>query len=517
MYYKSYNNKKSLICSDCNLDPPTNIFHKLPALESVIFSDCNINDIAHNHFENAKYLKSLDLSHNHIEVINSNLFLHTPEIEIIDFSYNQIVHIGKDAFRDRNKLNTIILSYNNITIISPSLFSTNSLATLELNFNSINEIEPNFFNFDTLEKLSVDSNFIADVNNLIKANHTWNLLRFSNNPTKEIHQTDIYSKYLYLSNTNITECTINSFIRILDVSFNKISIVKVSNNTKLMELNLSHNNFSEISNLTTLEYLTELDLSFNPIKNIKLDSFANMNRLIKLNLKNSGLKTIQYGLFSHQENLQFFDISMNQLARLDLNVLVSLNQLREFYINDNNFTELEHLNDIKSILPELRKISLANNPFDCETLATFIKIFNIHQIEFDNGRISSLTKHEINVKGISCQLNDFKNHTEIIKIIEIATVKPIDQNDGKQINFTLASLQVLETELIKLKSSFNANTSIVLENQNIIKTSCIYLMVLLSMLTLSCLYVFRGKCFKFTEKQNYSFLNQIKSTDQSSV
>jgi hypothetical protein len=99
--------------------------------------------------------------------------------------------------------------------------------------------------------------------------------------------------------------------------------------------------------------------------------------------------------------LKVLNISDNSLGQLDIHWFLSFEKLEEFYMSGNKLRKIENLSQIKTIFPDLKKISISNNDFDCSYLVEIVKFMKLSEIEivrFDAPPIH----HEINVKGIRC-------------------------------------------------------------------------------------------------------------------
>lgn len=144
----------------------------------------------------------------------------------------------------------------------------------------------------------------------------------------------------------------------------------------LTKLNVSHNNISSLQPLRSLSTLRHLDVSFNRIDPLPLDTFARMRNLATLNLCDSGLTadSIEHGLFAGPAStLQALDISYNRLRTLDWSVLTVLGQLHTLHVDGNQLTDLRGLAFGGGFAQRLQRIGIADNPFNCTYLASVVE------------------------------------------------------------------------------------------------------------------------------------------------
>ncbi len=147
--------------------------------------------------------------------------------------------------------------------------------------------------------------------------------------------------------------------------------------------------------------LVELDLSKNFLGPLNISIFSKLTKLEVLNLKGTNISNIQLGTFSHQHSLKVLNISDNQIGEIDLHWFLSLDRLEELYLSGNELRKIENLSQIKKIFPDLKKISISNNDFDCSYLVEIVKFMKLSSIEVIHYDAPPI-RHVINVKGIRC-------------------------------------------------------------------------------------------------------------------
>lgn len=137
-------------------------------------------------------------------------------------------------------------------------------------------------------------------------------------------------------------------LKVLDLSNNELSAIKLPSFFQLRKLDLRGNNLRSIS-ITDLQELEHFDLVNESLGAIEL---PHLPRLRLLNLANNLLETIE---MPHLPQLEDLDLAYNQLKSANL---INLHQLHNLYLNNNKLTRLNLSN-----LPELRELHLNNNAF----------------------------------------------------------------------------------------------------------------------------------------------------------
>ncbi len=146
-------------------------------------------------------------------------------------------------------------------------------------------------------------------------------------------------------------------LRTLKLQNNKIIDLKINLNVK--NLDLSNNRLENLqdNDLFHAENLEELDLSNNYLGPLNISLFSKLTNLEVLNLRGTNISNIQFGTFSHQHALRVLIISDNSLGQLDLHWFAALDKLEVFYMSGNRLKKIENLSQIKTIFPDLKKIS----------------------------------------------------------------------------------------------------------------------------------------------------------------
>ncbi len=150
-------------------------------------------------------------------------------------------------------------------------------------------------------------------------------------------------------------------------SYNQLSEIDLSSNTKLIKIYASHNKLTSI-NISKNELLTNFDASFNQLESIDLSNNTKLKEIIlwdnKLKSIDVSKNTLVTYLDCDTNNLSELDITANtaletiyccesQLTTLDLS---KNSALKYFYISGNKISALDFSNN-----PEIKEIECQNN------------------------------------------------------------------------------------------------------------------------------------------------------------
>lgn len=402
------NLKTELIFDNCKLYTiPLQLFNTYPKLRIIYGFYIYLENITKENFRFAYHLEILDLSKNNIRKLENLTFSWTYNLEYIDLSGNQIEEIQTLAFYGAHELKHLYLQNNKINEIKNGTFhNTLKLKTLKLNNNNLKFIQTKLFLFNiNLLDIYLNNNEINEIDiNIVRYIKNINQFKISNNSIENFNYIIVNGISIDVRHTNAMGCYCGERTQIMKASNNQISFILIDkNSTNLIELNLSHNKLINIYNLTNLNELKLLDLSFNQINDINLNTFKKMSKLEYLNLKNSGLKQITFGLFTNKLNLQLLDLSNNNLNTIELNWFASMRTLNELFIDGNNLTEID-FNKIRQFFPNLIRISISNNNWNCMSLSNAINDLENAKIEIVLKNNDDLIKNDTNVHGIPCQI-----------------------------------------------------------------------------------------------------------------
>jgi hypothetical protein len=176
------------------------------------------------------------------------------------------------------------------------------------------------------------------------------------------------------------------------------SFPAISNGSKIISLNLSHNKIADVEKVAvdTMPNIQSLDLSNNQIKTLNLSIFDKLTKLISLILTQNNLEVIGPGsfpqmngkgseillnrnkltridaqTFKNSTRVTVIDLSGNKISSIDSKAFDACNMLTKLNLSDNQLTNIA---DIR--FRGLHYLDISNNSvsyFDIEVLPSTIK------------------------------------------------------------------------------------------------------------------------------------------------
>lgn len=397
---------------------PKLIFRQFDKLEKLEMTHQEVKTLTKLDFQHAENLKYLNLSHNAISYVGIHTFSSAPNLEIIDLSHNQLKDISYFAFNKLKVLQELILSRNQLTHMKPS-WITPSLKSLILDHNSISHVSGTFSSDIQLESLILSYNMLTDISLFNISSEKIQHFDISNNPLNGNNEPiELKHGYTDLSETGSTFCYIGFDVVILKAKHNNISTILAKNDAfienfllaellleevfttnrnfdtemveigddendyLLEELYLEHNFITTISKLSKFSKLRKIDLSYNHLERLDLETFAALNRLQEIDLSHNKIRSIDYIEFwQNTQSVEYVDISYNQMNTFELK-FASPN-LIELHIEGLGLTDIE-LTDITFMATRLQKLGLHDNNFNCVYLKNIVMLLNLEGVSVDS-------------------------------------------------------------------------------------------------------------------------------------
>ncbi|MGB1205702.1 MAG: leucine-rich repeat domain-containing protein [Chitinophagales bacterium] len=204
---------------------------------------------------------------------------------------------------------------------------------------------------------------------------------------------------------------------------NKVPRLEECTHLKELELDLHHNQISNISCLAKLSNLSSLDLSDNQISDISC--LAKLSNLSSLFLRDNQISDISFlaklenlstlDLHSNQisdisclaklENLSTLDLSFNQIS--DISCLAKLENLSSLYLRSNQISDISCL----AKLENLSSLYLRSNQIS--NISCLAKLENLNTLDLDYNKISDISLAFLNslpkLKYLYLYQNPIKN------------------------------------------------------------------------------------------------------------
>ncbi|CAH1164198.1 unnamed protein product [Phaedon cochleariae] len=421
---------------------------------------------------------SLDLSYNNIQEFNET-YLNCFSISI-DLSYNRLntlYLISKLSSRQKDRVD---IKRNNVFSVGDSGFTCNELYTTSL-INATMSIE---------NVLSLHSSNIGILNRSV-----WDISKFEigSSYSSSYGQLDLsnasisnISQYFFdnrdepigllnLSHNNINSLEHGIFrnliIRSLDLSFSGIKNVSGNSFEGLRDfknLKLAGNQMETIQNICkSATELTSIDLSFNKLQSIDLDTFASCTQLNTLNISNSVMNFIEPGILSSLISLRVIDLSSSNITYLKAFTFSNSSTIKQIDLSNNNLKILEnnvfynlsvetlklsnsHIYYISgkafNYLYNLRLLDLSGCRLTNIEEDSFFNLPLIREIDLSNNYLISIPTHAFrNMKGLSLNLS--RNRIESL-------------NDNAFENVELNYLDLSSNRLSGINTNSVTNTSI---------------------------------------------------------
>ncbi|XP_058457834.1 insulin-like growth factor-binding protein complex acid labile subunit [Malaya genurostris] len=428
---------------------PRILFTSFPELQNLDATRTQLENINKYTFEHAKELRFLNLSNNQLTVLNNFVFKGCDKLVKLDLSNNRISDIKDKALGDAIKVDHLDLSDNSLSELNETLFSKLSLLSfLSLANNRLKVLNDHLFdNCTMMAYLDLKGNQIQTLSDYLLNSLT-------------------YLRTLVVDSNKLTTLRIPQQLTKLFASKNQLSSVYADEPEKsqLYALSLSKNKLTSIRNITVLENITVLDLSFNAIGPLNLTTFLKLKKLVDLNLEATQLTTLEHGLFTQQSKLRRLDISYNFLRKLDLTVMTSQPGLERLYIDGNGLLEINY-EHVPELFQNLTYLGLFANAWNCSYLTALVRFCNRNGIVVSSSKTYGEMSYMTNVQGIYCASSD----KDRIYFQPSSAVWHEDDNfnSGKdvQLELTVGNISSTEfeyklmVELLDMIKSVNATSS----------------------------------------------------------
>ncbi|RWS28413.1 uncharacterized protein B4U80_00777 [Leptotrombidium deliense] len=334
-------------------------------------------------------LEVVDLSGSGIEEIAWDAFNAAPSIRTLNLSMNYIQKVNSDVLKPLSRTLQVLdlrEAFSTRTLHCDLFNSLHSLSTLNLNDNDLHSLSWPSYCFNELRKLkllSLDFNALRTLNS-------------------DLFKSLTSLVYLFLSYNKITTIASETFnemenLLLLDLSYNHIRRIKSQA-------------FSNLNSIQTI------DLEGNDIDTIDYEAFVNLPRLKKLNLSFNKLKNMHFSIFDQVGTLSTFrfDVSHNELnayTEVDRSVELmpsSTNSVEycDFSNNNISFINSSYFDSIRSTLTQL---TLSHNSLPGLTAQTVSRLKQLQRLLLDNNRIRSVSpfafQSEPNLQIIDMSVN----------------------------------------------------------------------------------------------------------------
>ncbi|GFT36048.1 toll-like receptor Tollo [Nephila pilipes] len=304
----------------------------------------------------------------------NNSFHHLKELRELYVEYCKLKEIPLKAFWGLNELaNLTVKTYNSewgeifLKVVPGSLSPLQKLARLDLSRNNMPTLTPSLLcSLPNLQYLNLSYNDFSEVVNLgfaatnrtpcpvhvqhldLRANRLKVLTDHGFSALRHLRTLSLRSNRI--SRAEDTALFGLGKLQILDLSNNLLIALPpgfLKGSEQLTELNLHNNTMSVLPPglFSGLQQMTKLDLSHNSLSSQWLngDTFADMTRLVVMDLSYNKLTHLESATFRSQYSLQTLNLEHNELVSIADNAFSSLYNLQNLILNHNNLTYIDAL------------------------------------------------------------------------------------------------------------------------------------------------------------------------------
>ncbi|XP_064635829.1 uncharacterized protein LOC135493010 [Lineus longissimus] len=415
---------------------PDIAFYNCKALDSLNLANNKLGRLMKTTFKDGRFSYRFTVTNNRINYIEDGTLAHITSVSYFSFSHNRLTRLpmGKD-FHDLSVTYGLDLSHNHIHTIESGAFKNIKLtflgASLLLNNNRLRKVESYAF-VDIASgsgNIGLGSNPLHELEEYSFVNvrcNTMNLrgMFLSNLQSHTFHNVRVattldlsMNKIAYIEEFAFSPVTAmnldlsnNGLLGIRGQMFTKGSNVQYLrlNHNKLISLldetfvgltsqivYIHHNQLFDFPKALGVVNPVELDLSYNNLEELPLDSLTNFTNLQSLRIQYNSLTKIPAGFLGKAKALMFLDLSRNKISQIEEGAFVdnriiqlinlAYNELQHFPVMDPNaanstisFPNLGTLNlqenDIRtfgvnafhSVGKAFASLILSKNPLSCD-------------------------------------------------------------------------------------------------------------------------------------------------------
>jgi Leucine-rich repeat (LRR) protein len=382
----------------------------------------SINESLKSNLKHLESLETLLMRNNLIEYLNENDFEFNPYLKEIDLNFNRIKFIHFDTFQSLRNLTSLSLSRTQLDYVNLNILNGLKMTKIDFSFNNIS-----FDQFILMDKLiEIDMENV----NFLTRNYSFEIFFSLNLKSIDLSNNSLSTNHFqYISKMYQLEV-----LELCQVGLQSMAQINFTNLPKLIKINLSFNNLTQIlyESLAYLLYLEHLDLSFNRIDFIG-------ERIFSTNIGNSERKKLKYlnlqsnllvsvgDLFLNFLKLEIIRLSENNLKKIPYfdSQFKGQRTLSDIYLNRNSLTSIESLsswlNSVKNLYLDYNKISFIQDN-------AFLHLKNLQTLSISNNFLQNLTSNNFfylyNLKFLflgfnkieSLETKTFQNLNKLVKL-----------------------------------------------------------------------------------------------------
>ncbi|XP_050087269.1 leucine-rich repeat-containing G-protein coupled receptor 5-like [Anopheles aquasalis] len=427
-YAHYYDNAKISFFSSKMSEIPHKLFEMYDNIDKLSLVDCGIEQVSRRSLNEAARLTDLDLSRNKITELRNYAFEGASKLQTLNLTANNISVIEDKSFNSVRALRVLLLGGNSLKSFSAAVIvELTALEAIVLANNQLQELENRLFaRNEALKIVHIQNNSLTKFAEETFCNpkecNDLNLdeLVLNNNNIKELSLPNIKVTILRVKNNLLNQLHISTTVKELSCSHNKISEIVMANASESMLalLDITNNSVSSLEFIAQFRHLHTLYLGLNPVNSLNVTSFASLSQLKTLGLQETNISNLRHGIFGHQEQLEWLDLSFNSLDHVDMLMLASCAQLNTIYLDGNRLKSIDY-EQMKTYFPQLKLLGIAGNDWNCTYLAKFVRYCSTQSIELHKPHTSVSPRDQPSVKGIYCLDDKHTTHNWTATIQEL--------------------------------------------------------------------------------------------------
>lgn len=347
-----------------------NFFIDFPQLQSIVIGDSLFSTIRPNDFNGAKKLLETNFFNTTIETLQNNSFQACRSLQLVSMVNGILSTVEGNAFKGLRNMNQLRLNNNKLTtLVSGILDDLVNLESFYCYYNSITSIPVDFFTRTTkLIVVNLSSNQIVSIDSKTFINQkNLNSLSLSNNLLTSLDVTAVTC--LDLDNNQLTTFHIQNFIKELSISNNFLSSLTCDTNLSTITLDVSYNHLQNMKCIRAMINLTNLDIKYNKMAHLSKKAFQKLSKMWYLNVNGNPKKIHKIISFSPMKSL----------------LILRVDGLKNYKV-------------VKKNLPNLYKIVLTTDTWNCSRATNIAKILQNQKIMYDS------INGAINIKNFKCRI-----------------------------------------------------------------------------------------------------------------
>lgn len=454
----------------------------LKRISSITLANSALKEIHVNAFHGLHNLNQLNLSRNHLGLLEPDMFANNTHLEKLSLSQNSLHNMQvknspySEYFLNIPSLQDLDLSGCSLSHLLPTMFKKLTTVTyVNLASNNISDIpKETFAPLLDLGDLDLSDNKVSQLSSdMFKNNSEINSLTMRNNPLSSLRGVQIESlQILDLSLCKFTIIDMDTFVgfpNMRDLNLSANAITSINSNafkkmTKLQNLDLSNNKligplsddiFVKNVQLETLKLANNpqmkrfpetgfkeefseiyfLDASRCGLTHLEEDNLKRLDHLRRLYLSGNEIQYIKPGVLSPK--IIFLDLSGNKIAHLDQVSFPSGSSLRTLYLSGNPIKKISPANFVNTARLKSLHLNSCELKQLWDTTETALRPLKfLSYLNIANNKIKSLSPKDLNyiehVQTLVLSGNPLTCNDDMKKLVTLLTEREVASSDATQ-------------------------------------------------------------------------------------